>query len=131
MALKQDVQQKNEATRSRISQAASSFRTDMLSQPWLLVELQERQLDPTTGILAELSVIPEQGGVLASGVWLTLDRRFFRFEALLSHHPSVSSEIEVWEDVTATTVINEHHRGTGKSFGWLAIEVLDELTTAV
>lgn len=103
----------------------------MFSQPWLLVELQERRIDPMAGILAELRLAPDQGGEHASGVWLTPDRRFFRFEALLSHHPAMSGAIETWEDVTATIEVNEHCRGTGKSFGWLAIEVLDELTTAV
>jgi len=131
MALKQDVQQQNEATRARIARTAHSFRTDPLSQPWLLAELQERLLDPVTGILAELTFIPDQGGELASGVWLTPGRRFFRFQALLSHHPTISSSIEVWEDVTAKTEVNEQRRGIGKSFGWLAIEVLGELTTAV
>jgi len=131
MALKQNVQQQNEVSRARISATARSFRADLLSHPWLLVELQERQLDPTTGILAELNSVPEQNGEFISGVWVTPNRQFFRFEAVLSHHPVVSSSVEVWEDATATTEVNEHQRGTGKSFGWLAIEVLDELRTAV
>ena len=66
-----------------------------------------------------------------SGIWLTPQRQFYRFEILVSRDPGASDTVETWEDVTATTNVTAHQRGTGQSFGWLAIEVLNEMSTAV
>src|SRR5690349_9322968 len=121
MALKQDVQQQNEAARLTIASTATTFRSDPLKYPWLTCELQKRGIDLAAGILVSLDSLPEQGGELKSGIWLTPDRRFYRFEVLVSRDSNDPDTVESWEDVTATTLVNAHQRGTGQSFGWLAI----------
>jgi hypothetical protein len=130
MAIKRNVQQQNAVTREEITRCAMACR-DPFTYPWLHVELQNRGLDPLAGILADLTTIPEQYGEFVEGIWLTSEPRFFRFTALISRHPTVSAEIETWEDITDATQINEHCPGTGKSFGWLAIDVFREITGEV
>lgn len=128
MALRRDVQQQNAVSRAEITRVARLFRDDMhFSYPWLLAELQSRSLDPTKGILAKIEHIPEQAGEYASGYWLSASARFFRFEILIPRAPGVSTEVELWRDDTDRVVVNAHQTGTGKSFGWLALEVLREL----
>lgn len=127
MAIKRNVQQQNTATREEIARRTVAFR-DPCAYPWLHVELQNRGLDPWAGILADLKTTPEQNGEFVEGTWLASGPRFFRFTALISSHPTVSAEIETWEDITDATEIKEHCLGTGKSFGWLAVEVFREFT---
>ena len=127
MAIKRNVQQQNAVTREEIARRAMAFR-DPFAHPWLHVELQNRGLDPWAGVLADLKATPEQNGEFVVGTWLASGLRFFRFTALISTHPTVSAEIEIWEDITDATEINGHCPGTGKSFGWLAVEVLREIT---
>ena len=131
MALQQNVQQQNRALRLEISATAQTFRSDPLRYPWLLIELRQRGFDLAKGILALLQSEPEQDGDLMSGVWLTPQRQFYRFEILVPRVPGASHIVETWEDVTAATAVNAHQRGTGQSFGWLAIEVLNEMSPAV
>jgi hypothetical protein len=131
MALKQNVQQQNRTSRLEIATTAQTFRSNPLQFPWLMVELQRRDLDLAKGILALVQTVPEQSGNLMSGIWLTPQRQFYRFEILVSRTPGASDIVEAWEDVTVTTEVNAHQRGTGHTFGWLAIEVLNEMSTAV
>jgi len=128
MAIRLDVQQQNSATRDQIARAAQTFRNDMLSSyPWLLNELLSRSLDPLTGILAKLERIPEQEGELFEGYWLSEDKRFFRFEVMVSRSQAVTANVELWQDASESVLVSAHQPGTGKSFGWLALDVLREL----
>jgi len=58
--------------------------------------------------------------------WLTADGEFWEFEAFVSWEDGSLIELARVENVTASTSISAHERGTGKSFGLLAIEVLRE-----
>jgi hypothetical protein len=129
MAIKRNVQQQNAVAREEIMRHAMAFR-DPLAYPWLRAELQNRGLDPSAGVLADLKSTPEQNGEFVAGTWLASGPRFFRFTALISAHPTVSIEIETWEDITDAREIDAHCPGTGKSFGWLAVEVFREITGA-
>jgi hypothetical protein len=93
--------------------------------PWLLSELHERGLDPLGGILAELNETPEQDGQFLSGHWLSADRRFFHFAGTLTWGTRAQFQMEVWEPVTPK--VSAHEPGTGKTFAFLALEVLDEV----
>jgi len=126
MAIKRNVQQQNVVSRQEIASCARAFR-DPFRYPWLHVALADRGLDPWTGILAKLKATPEQDGEYFEGAWLAPGPRFFRFTALVASHPFNSVEIETWQDVTDATEINEHCPGIGKSFGWLATEVLRDI----
>ena len=123
MAMKKNVQQQNADLSERIRDTALrwAFRCD-----WLPSLLLARGLDPGDGILVELSQIPGQGGDHFYGVWLTSTKRFWRFEI---QTPLDGGElvVDVFEDATSEIVVSDHVPGTGRSFGALAIELLDEV----
>lgn len=74
-----------------------------------------------------LTQIPEQGGDEFNGHWLTTDRRFFRFRVTQPRSNEAPIVIETWEDVTDPIEISAHQPGTGKAFGWLALDILKEI----
>jgi hypothetical protein len=125
MALRLDVQEQNQADRNRIAKYARAFRLQPMDFPWLLTELHARNLDPLTGILADLKETLEQDGSFLSGHWVSADRRFFRFEGTLHRGTRSIFSLELWEQVAP--VVSEHERGTGKTFAFLALEVLAEI----
>ena len=127
MALRLDVQQQNQAARDQISRHARAFRLRPMDFPWLLSELHARSLDPLSGILAALEDTPEQDGSFLSGHWVSDDRRFFRFEGTLNRDSRSLFSLKVWEQVSP--VVSEHDRGTGKTFAFLALEVLSEMNS--
>jgi hypothetical protein len=130
MAIRLSVQQQNDLTRSAIRSAALSFRANKDSKyPWLFSELKKRGLDPATGILAQLEQVPEQFGEEFGGLWLTAAGESIRFAILVPRSDAAAVEIETWQNETAQVEINAHLPGTGKSFGWLALDVLRELNT--
>jgi hypothetical protein len=125
MALRRDVQEQNQASRAEISKHAQAFRTQPMDFAWLLSELHSRGLDPLTGILAEFSSIPEQGGQYITGHWVTQDHQFYRFSGMLAYRTRAIFELEEWEQVSPK--VSAHERGTGKTFAFLALEVLAEM----
>jgi hypothetical protein len=127
MALRLDVQEQNSAVRVQIAKHARAFRLQPMDFPWLLSELHARGLDPLDGILADLRETPEQDGTLLSGYWVSDDRRFFRFEGTLVRSSRTLFRLEAWDQISPT--VSEHERGTGKTFAFLALEVLDEVNS--
>ena len=125
MALRQNVQEQNQASREEISRHARAFRSQPMDFPWLVSELHERGLDPLSGILAALKEIPEQEGQYYSGYWLSAEKRFFRFAGTLTRGMRAQFHMEQWEP--ASPAVSAHEPGTGKTFGYLALEVLAEL----
>ncbi len=59
------------------------------------------------------------------GTWLTSERRFWEFEAVVPRQDGDPVVIERFEDATASILMSAHLPGPGKSFGYLALEVLD------
>lgn len=123
MALKANVQQQNAALRAEILAAA---RRGLRGEPrWLSPLLSISGLDAAKGIVAKLETVPEQGGTYVSGIWVTPEHEFFRFEAFEGENSA--PDPEPLEDITSSVVVSNHLPGTGKSFGALAIEVLNEV----
>ena len=123
-----NVQQQNEATKRAIRELTDSFRGDPLRRAWLIVALQQASLAVDQGILAQVHQVAEQDGDLFKGYWLTTDQRFFTFEVLVPRRDEKPIIVEIWKDVTADMPINGYLPGLGKSFGYLALEVLAEIT---
>ena len=92
---------------------------------WLRAELQHRGLDPTEGVLVRLTEIPDQAGTFYTGMWVGKDRRFWRFRATVSSGSS-SVAVESFNEASSEVTVTKEDRGTGLSFGHLAIEVLYE-----
>ena len=59
------------------------------------------------------------------GTWLTNERRFWEFEAVVPRQKGESVEIERLEEMTDSVEVSAHVPGTAKTFGYLALEVLD------
>lgn len=125
---RRNVQEQNADAKARIRAIAASFQECQFNRPWLIELLQAQSMPVERGILVVLAHVPEQSGDQYSGSWLTSERRFFRFSTLVPR-ANAPLQIEEWRDVTTETTVNEHLPGTGKSFGFLALEVLRELQT--
>ena len=123
MARQRNVQQRNSAIRSDIAQCARRVVNGDPALSWLSVVLKARGIKPSTGILAAYSEKSSQGGRLCAGTWLTASREFWDFRILV---PDAGKPVvELFEERSVS--IFAHERGIGRSFGALAIEVLDEV----
>ena len=61
------------------------------------------------------------------GTWLTNHLQFIDYEIYLDPKDEYLVEIDIWKNVTDQVEINPRNPGTGKSVGWLSIEVLEEM----
>jgi hypothetical protein len=123
-----NVQQQNAASKDQIRKLSNSFRADRLGYAWLIVALQQASLLVEQGILVQLDQVPEQEGMLFKGCWLTTQKHFFSFDVMVPRRDEEVISVELWEDVTERVLINSHLPGRGKSFGQLAVEVLEEIS---
>jgi hypothetical protein len=117
-----NVGQQNMVLRDSIRQTAQRA----VQKDWLRLLLATRDLSNETGILVSLTEIPEPGGNLLTGVWLTADQQFWQFRAKVSLAANELLCIEQLDDVTSSIATSAQTPGTGKSFGCLALEVLRE-----
>jgi hypothetical protein len=121
-----NVQEQNSEARAVIAEIAWRFRRDPSDFPYLLAELNAKGIDPLSGMLAELKVIPEQGGNYVYGCWVTSDGEFIDFEMQLDYADPLGRTVEAW-GARAQQEPNAHVPGTGKNFAYLALDVLQEL----
>lgn len=121
----QSALEDKEATRRAEIERAAQLGLGDDRPDWLDDLLESQDLDPVGGILVEYETVHDQGRQLCHGTWLTRSRRFWSFEVWVS--PGADRQVEIFEDVTALTSTAGHYPGLGKSFGALALEVLDEL----
>jgi hypothetical protein len=124
---RRNVQEQNLETRSRILQCARDFRCDPRRFFWLVHALYAHSLLPESGILIACKDVPDQEGMVYQGCWLTDAEEFFDFSVLVPWRNEEPPVVENWREVTSTTPTSEYQAGTGKSFGWLALDVLREM----
>lgn len=117
-----NVGQQNMVLKGSIQQTAQCAG----QKHWLRLLLATRGLSNETGILVSLTEIPEPGGNLLTGMWLTADQQFWQFRAKVSLAANELLCIEQLDDVTSSIATSAQTPGTGKSFGCLALEVLRE-----
>lgn len=123
MARKANVQQQNAEVRAEILRAA---QRGLGGEPsWLATLLSISGLDPSQGIVAQLQSVPDQEGNIVSGIWVSAESEFYRFEAL--EITKGAPDVVPLESITGDIVVSDHVPGTGRSFGALAIEVLHEV----
>lgn len=118
-----------------ILDTARSFAAQPERFEWLRALLAGRGLDTSEGILIELRSVPDQGCWVHYGMWLTASGTFLKFVAdeAFGERPLDGSGFLKYsnvEDVTGQTVTAKHVPGTGKSFGWLALDALRQLGMA-
>lgn len=127
MSISLNVGQQNQASKTAIAHIASLFVQKRQLFGWLVQALESQGLDPESGFPVCLAEVPEQEGRFFTGIWLTNQRRFWAFEAIVSRSTGELLCLERLEDITATTEVNAHVPGIGKSFGYLALQVQHEL----
>jgi hypothetical protein len=119
------VRQQNQHTRSQIVRWATWFADSPPSLIWLRDLLSERGISPKEGILAHYFDVPAQGGVLCKGIWLSSSRRFWQFEVFVPRNPAAAISVECFKNISQSVPVSAHTAGIGKSFGLLAVEVLE------
>ena len=126
MTRQQNVQHQNSLTTEDILRAAKRFQNSDQHVVWLGAALSAKGEANASGLLVAVRTIPDQGGGdWVQGTWLTRERRFWEFEAVVPRRGGELVEIERLEDVTDSIPVSDHVPGAGKSFGHLALEVLD------
>jgi|SRR6185437_12394128 len=124
MPFQRNVQQQNANSKAKIQRVAEAYKRDTTSYAWLCAVLQSKGLDEKSGVLVRLSETPEQEGRLMSGIWLTRSREFWEFAIMLAYAGQDVIEIEEFRNVTESVPVTDSAPGTGKSFGYLAYQVL-------
>ena len=132
MGRQRNVQVQVTERSAEILQTARSFADFPERFEWLRALLATYGFDADAGILAELRSVPDQGCWVHYGTWLTSSGSFLKFvadekfgERLLDG--SGLLERSELEDVTEKVPTTAHAPGTGKSFGWLALDAMREL----
>jgi len=127
MTRQQNVGQQNALVTEEILKAVAMFRRSDRQVAWLSEALRSRGEAVASGLLVAFRTVPDQGGGdWVKGIWLTGDRRFWEFEAVVPRQDGESVAIERLEDATRGIDVSAHVPGTGKTFGHLALAVLDE-----
>jgi len=125
-----NVQEQNTLEKDRIRQCALNFRENEILPEALCQCFELQGINIKSSVLVWHDTMPFGGPTEAyRGEWLTPERRFFSYEIYLDPKNKYVTEIQVWEEVTEQVEVNEHKPGTGKTSGWLSIEVLNELNT--
>lgn len=129
-ARQKNVQEQNALEKERITQCALSFRENGVLPQALRECFEQQGIDIKRSILIWHDTMPFGGPTEAyRGEWLTPDKRFFSYEIYLDPKDKYVTEIDIWEEISEQVEVSEHKPGTGKTSGWLAIEVLSELNT--
>jgi hypothetical protein len=129
MTRQRNVKQQNALTTEDILKAAALFRESDRQVAWLSAALRSRGEAASSGLLVAFRTVPDQGGGdWVKGIWLTSDRRFWEFEAVVPRQDGEAVVIERLEDATSVIQVSAHVPGTGKTFGHLALDVLDGRT---
>lgn len=126
MSRQRNVAQQNAATRDEILAATQSFLASPPRLQWLAPCLRSRGIDTDGGLLVQLCSCIEQFGDDYYATWLSDAGRFWELQVSVPRDGG-PIEVEAFEDVTDAIETSAHQRGTGKSFGRLALDVLAEL----
>ncbi|OJJ18320.1 hypothetical protein BKI52_26235 [marine bacterium AO1-C] len=122
-----NVQEQSLSKKQNINNFAQYWRQHELPAP-LMQLFASKNIDMNTSILIEYDQ-DFPGGHTDEGIILTEGGKFYEFWADLDPDRTQLITLELWEEVTKRYEINEHKKGIGKTFGFLALEVLKELNT--
>lgn len=125
MAIQRNVTQQNDVVLTRIRHTSGILASGGI--PWLSHVLLSQGFNPNRGVLVRMASALEQEGDSYGFIWLTSSGQFWEIEAMVSRESGELIEIESLRGVTAEVVVSPHVPGTGKSFGFLAMQVLNEV----
>jgi hypothetical protein len=120
-----NVQEQFAIKKERILSEAMYWRTNGIPSPLQSI-FKEKGIDMEKSIFLEY----EQdfpGLSTDEGIIVTPDGNFFEFEADLNEERTKLLELYSFKNVSERFEINGHKKGIGKTFGFLAIEVLNEI----
>jgi len=124
-----NVQEQNALTRRKVLVCAQAYRAQAGHLAWLRQALVESRINPEEGILIAASSVPCGGNAEAGyAQWLSSEGRFYDLEATVRLGTLVLISVDSAVEVTGKLSVSSHERGTGKSLGALALEVLAELS---
>ena len=121
-----NVQEQNALRKQAIVEFTCQMCDPNGTYAWLAHLLVSKTALTTRGVLVDVGSTPEQEGEFVSGLWLSEGQRFFEFEVMLPWQNEANPIVERWEEVTQQTETSEHVPGTGKTSGFLALEILRE-----
>ena len=120
-----NVQEQIAVKKDKIQSVAKYWRTNGISNPLAQV-FKEKGIDIDKSIILDY----EQdfpGNSSDEGIVLTPEGTFFEFDADLNSDRTELIELYSLIDVSDRFEIEEHKKGIGKTYGFLAMEVLKEL----
>ena len=132
MKRRQNVEAQVQERNDKILETAHSFLEHPDRYEWLRQLLATYALDSNDGILIELRSVPDQACWVHYGTWLTGSGRFLKFVAdepygVRALKSSGRLENPSLQDVTEQTPREEFARGSGRTFGWLALDARQKL----
>jgi len=125
-----NVAQQNAITRERLFNAAAWFRQHAHEVPAaVLAYLRAKGIDLREAIEVDFEDLAALGMPdCYRGLVVTPQARFLRWELELDAAGVSVPASEVWRDCSPEYPISAHLPGTGRSFGFLCMEVLEELS---
>ena len=129
MKRQKNVQEQINERRQLILGLAADFKQYPEQSQWLADLLERYKLNPENGVLVELKEVEEQGPIYDyEAIWLTKEKNFIVFSGEADYKTrELLSETFEPKDITDSIEFNKHKGGIGKTFGILAIEVLEQL----
>jgi hypothetical protein len=128
MKAKHTVQEQNALSRQRMLESALAYRRGESHLAWVGPSLELSGIDPSRGALIRSSSVPCGGDEEAAHAeWIGEDRQFHVIEATIRMRTFELIAVDAVRNVTSSTRVSAHEPGIGKSVGWLALEVLEEL----
>ncbi|SIT03202.1 hypothetical protein [Neptunomonas antarctica] len=119
-----NVQQQNELMFLVMEEIANSFIQKGQPEKWLDSVLEMKGFSKSSGILIEISDLPDQFGHWWSGSWLSNGKDFYDFEVLVNLNTNDVIDIELWNKVEPE--ILAHKKGIGKTPAFIALELLSK-----
>lgn len=120
-----NVQEQNVLLKHKIFTEAQYWREIGISQG-LLHLFQSKGIDFSKILLLEYTQ-DVLGGGTDEGIVVTEDAVFIEFEADFNYQRTELIELHIWADISETYEISKHKKGVGKTYGFLAMEVLSEI----
>ncbi|WP_196889836.1 hypothetical protein [Aureivirga sp. CE67] len=120
-----NVQQQIELKKDSILKEAKYWRENRIPKPLEKI-FSEKGIEIDQSIL--LNYEQDFPGICTDeGLILTSEKVFYKFEADLNSEKTELIELYLFIDISDQFEINEHKKGIGKTYGFLAIEILNEL----
>ena len=120
-----NVQEQIAIRRDQIHSEANYWRTHGIPNPLKLV-FMEKGIDIDKSIMLDYE--QDFPGISTDvGMVLTLDGNLYEFDADLNPNRTELIELYSFTQISERFEINENKKGIGKTYGYLAIEVLKEL----